>query len=336
MSDHAQSYVLTYQSQEGIQIGEYALTGNVTLDHQRIGTAFRSIAAPGGTIDIAQNRIATGLQYRTVSLDLTAARSEDNVMGGPFATTRATNLGAQIGWSPQFEPETLPSYFQQPNLSVGIGSDKRATAILPPDSDDSQRVDTDSRNLAVSLAFTQPLGGWSLSYSAGATDDGTEQSPATRNNTASLDANFQFGDRINLTTQLYTDTAKQLLLIAGEGTEFEAILPGASTRTLSATVGLNLTVIPSIWAVTMSYAANRARAGDDSLESRNQQADFSSTWTLWKISFFLRGSYQHGIDESLILPFEDEFGQLSPPEYQRSRRESYQGLAGFSFNFRGS
>lgn len=335
VSDDAQRYALSYQSIDGVQIGEHTLYGHLTMEYQRLGTAYRSVAAPSGLADIAEQRVSTGLQYATVSLDLNAARSEDNVNDGPLPTTRSESLGAQLNWSPDFNPDRLPAIFQQPSLSVGVGKDRRRTVKLPEPIEFSFPSDDESRSVTTSLSFSQPLGGWGASYSRATSTDRTGQSQNFRSDTGSLDANFYFGDRLTLFAQLSTDLSRQLQLTSSPDADFAFFYPASATRSESASLTLQWQVLREHWQISMGYATNHSNATDDSYESRGQQVDFSSTWSVWRFSIFLRGSYQHATDRSLIIPFEDADGMPSAPEYNRSRRESYQALAGFSLSFSG-
>ncbi len=332
--DDAQVYTLSYRPLDGIALGAHRLTSHLTLEHQKVGTAFRSVGAPGGLVDLDQNRIAAGLQYATVALDVSATRSEDNVADGPLPTTRADSLFAQLGWTPELTGWTLPPFLQQPSLSVGAGRDRRRTVALP-ENDAGFRADDDSRSLTTSLSFVQPYGDWSLNYSRSATDDRTGQAQAYRGDSGSMDISFYFGDRLSLSAQLFTDLSRQLQLRAGDADPFAFSLPKTATRTHSGTLSLQWQVVPERWQLSLGYSADRSRTSDETYRTRGEQVDVGSNWRVWQLNLFVRGSYQRMRDLSLILPFEDENGMPSAPEYNRSRRESYQAFAGLSLNFSG-
>jgi len=323
VSDNAQIYALSYQTPQGIPIGERTLTWNATLSHQRIGTLFRSVADPCGAVDVLGDKASAAVQFGTVSLDLSGGRSHDSVDDLPFARTHIHNYAANLAWSPALQPDTMPSWLAQPTLTFSWGEDRRWLGDPPPGAFSSP-FDTSNRIGSVQVGFLHPYGNWAVSYNYSSAKDHTGSSCPdeagnpppyceARTATAGLDSSFQLGQSGSISGQLQwnlqSDRAHRV-----------------DTRALSGSLGFQYIVIKDFWNVSLALSSNHTSVSNDALDTQGESASLDSSWRYRWLTFGVSGSYQHQRERTAAEAYvENEF---DPPMtvYQLVKQESWQVL----------
>jgi hypothetical protein len=288
------------------------------LDHQRIGGLFRSIAYPGGGVDIDITRFNTQAQLGGLSMQLYLSRAEDNVndLDG-IPNTGSKSQALNFNYTPTIDAEKWPRWLQSPTLSAAFSHDTRETIRMPVTSQ-AFAVDQESTGAVLSLAFVHPYGNWGLSFSPAENEDHTGNFGSTRSSALALDSSFQLGPRYTVVPQLTFDRVI-------------SDMPDVTTRTYSVGVGQQFVVIQDVLDAGLYLNQNRVKLSDDSQETTTETADFNLDWRtpfLEGLSLCLRGSYYRNREETDLA---GRFG--SDVFYEVPGTRDYQVFVGASYQF---
>ncbi len=318
VKDDAYTFLLGYQPKRALMFGNREMTWNASFDHQKIGGFFRSLASPGGAIDVEMTRLNAAAQLGGLSSALLITRAEDNVNDLDIPTTEVSSQGLNIGYAPEIESNKLPKWLQQPNLNIAANRDSRQTAERQPGVQRADRIDMDSTSSNLSLSFVHPFGSWGVSYSPSRIKDHTGAFGSSKSRAVSLDSSFQFGERYSLAPGLSWDRSTD------ETTDI-------TTKTRSLVIGQQYALIPRVLDLGLSLSQNFNRLSDGSTDTRSRTADLNVNWQVQRLkglSVWMRGSYNDS-DERARLD------RLFGPQafFEVADNKDYQVFMGFNYQF---
>lgn len=314
VSDQAYAVNLSFAPLAGLQLGDRLLRWDFAVGYVNLGAAFKSIGNLGQIANIEEYRAGFNAYMDTVSLNLNASRTEDNIDSNLYPSTRAETVNAVLGWQPALPPDFGGWFLAQPYFSLTLLGDRRETVQLPETSF-AFPVDLETLGYVANASFSHPFGRWALSGGTTTTEDDTDLTPDMRYDTVALQVGFQFGQRYSLAPGISYDSATE-----------------RSNDVTLRTTSLRLT---QYWAIVaekldlqLGLSLNQTAASDDTQDTDQLAGNLRLSWYLGPITLWLAGSYFE-VDNRGI-----QFISGNPIAFDQYA-ETYQFLVGISLNLGG-
>lgn len=314
ISDRAYAANLAFAPHTGLALGDRVLRWDASLSYVDLGAGFRSIGNLGQIANLEEYRAGLNAYLGGVSLNLSGARTEDNVDSDLYPSTRTETVNALLGWQPAVAADFGGWFFRQPYASLTLLGDRRETVRQPAVSA-ALPVDLRTRGYVLNLGFGHPFGRWALSGGTTLTDDDTDLTPDMRYDTAGLEINFQVGSRYSLAPGVSHDTT----------TDRDNHV---SLRTTSLRLSQYLAILTNRLDLQLGVALNRSGTSDDTQETEQWSGDMRLSWYHGPVTLWLAGNYFE-VDSRMV----DFFG--GPPVVFEQNLDTYQVLMGISLNVTG-
>lgn len=321
VDDDGYTFLLGYRPKRALVLGGREMTWGTSFNHQKIGSFFRSIASPGGGVDVYMSSLNADAQLGEFDSTLSIVRTEDNVNDLDLQTTRLESHDLTFGYAPELEPEQLPSWLQSPSLSLGFNKSTQKT-VDEPMINFADPTDNETTTSNLSLDFTHPYGSWGLSFNPTRFKDHTGLLSNERTRTFSIDSSFSFADgRYTLMPSVSWDRIKD------ETT-------GITTKTRDLTVNQTFVLIPKVLTGGLNLTQNLNALSDDSVDSKMRSASLNMNWNVQRIP---------GLGISLLASYNDTRDRAPPdplfgPQdfFAVPDNKDHQVFMSFSYTFAGA
>ncbi|MDN5938407.1 MAG: hypothetical protein L0H83_07065 [Salinisphaera sp.] len=314
VSDQAYAFGMSFAPLEGLRLGDKLLRWDINLGYVNLGAAFRSIANLGQIANIEEYRAGFNGYLDTVSLNLTAARTEDNVDSALYPSTRAETVNAVLGWQPAVAPDAGGWLFAQPYFSLTVLGDWRKT-VRSPEGAFAFPVDLTTRGYVANASFAHPYGRWAVSGGSTSVEDDTDFSADMRYDTAALDVSFQFGPRYSLAPGISYDVSSDLS-------------NDVNVRTTSLRLSQYWAIIAETLDLQIGASLNHSEASNDTQDNEQLTGNLRLSWYLGAFTLWFAGNYFDAESRS-----QQTFGGTTFVFDQEA--ETYQVLLGVSLNLGG-
>lgn len=244
---------------------------SVGVEHKRIGTFFRSPAAPGATADREILRRFANFDWFGVNAQLSLGNETDNVDDLALLPRTETTQGVvSLSYAPLQTPTAdgqlpPPAWYGQPTYNityVDVTQDvEKAGATL------ARGALHATRHVTLSAMFIYSSWNWSVSHAVGKDEDFTNTAPDTENRMTQLGANVIIGEKLSIgpTVQLNEVTDKN----------------NNNQNSETITAGLNLSYAFSQRVNgNLGYSVNRQQVQDGSMKIRSHDIIGGLIWAL--------------------------------------------------------
>jgi hypothetical protein len=275
--DQGLALLMTYRPWLQKQVGDDYLDWNFGLEYRRMGTYFRSPAAPGMVADREMGKIFTDLMWGEIALQAQLAEETDNVEDIPSLPrlrTRLATLNLSYTPSPEYDDQGVPmatGWLGQPSYSLFANVQDNRT-VQRASTAPGDFIDTRTHILGLNASFSYDSWNWgpNLTWTR-VYDDSVEGGAPTTNDTetisSGINASFTFLENYSFSPRIQWDVTKYYDL-------------GYSDKARLWGFGLNADFIPGKLSGSFNYDLNRPWTTDDTSDNRTETMALTLSWVV--------------------------------------------------------
>jgi predicted porin len=281
------------------------------VQQSKIGTFFRSPAAPSGISDRAMVLAFTSINWSGLDAQLSLANATDNVNDlDLMPRTRTGQRFASLAYTPQINQQPLPDgrlpglpWYGQPTFSATYTGS--TTEVDKAGGTLSTGPLNDLSTWLLSATFNYATWNWTANYTNVDVQNHIGDSADTNTNSVGLNANFRFAEKLTLTPRLQYSLDKQRDPPAGS----------TATDTATTTAGIDITyTLSERMVASLNYNLHRLDTPCCYQDTRSEDIGGSLTWmavlareSTPGVSFALRGAYHDEEDRTAVVSIPSKY-----------------------------
>jgi hypothetical protein len=302
--DSAYAVLATYTPWHDKVIKDSPFVWMLGVEQRKLGTFFKSPAAPTGIADRAMVRAFTAMNWSGLDAQVSLGNETDNVNDLDLVPrTRTGQRFASLAYTPQINRQPRPDgslpelpWYGQPQFNVSY------TGVTQEIEKSGANLSTgplnDSSTFLFVASFTYLTWSWSANYTSVDVQNRIGTTVDTNNNTVGLNANFRFAEKLTLTPRIQYSLDEQ-----------SDPPPGvAATDTGTTTAGITVGYAFSERLVaSLQYDLNRQDTPCGCQDSQTQDVTGSLTWMAVPareskpgVTFSVDGRYHDAEDQGAV------------------------------------